>query len=151
MHPWTARQVSASQCHWEGRGGKLTFRNPPLPLPGRKPCTTPVQQCSDERPQLHLQQSIVSFPCLIHNVGAQGRCPDTSTPAHVHPASPHPCARTHFQSCHLFYTTHASLKGLCTDPAPLVLSQAECTPNANSLPVRGGAFTAGWPVELPRS
>lgn len=114
-----------------------------LPLPGRKPCTTPAQQCSDERPQVHLQQSIASFPCLVHNVDAQT---DAQTPSHVHPASPHPCAHTHFQSGHLFCPTCASLKGWCTDPAPLMLSQAKSTPNAKSLPVRWGAFMSGWPV-----
>lgn len=71
---------------------KLTFRNPPLPFPGRKSCTAPAQQCSDERPQLHLQQSTVSFPCLVHKVGAQTdaktplRLPMCTLPAltHVH-------------------------------------------------------------------
>lgn len=89
------------------------------------------------------------FPTLFTS-GCVHRRADTSTPAHMHPTSPYPCAYTHFQSCHLFCTTHASPKFLCTDPAPFMLSKAKCTPNATSLPVSWGVFRAGWPVgELP--
>lgn len=85
------------------------------------------------------------FPTLFTSQ-CTDRCTDTSTPAHVHPNSPYPCAYTHFQSCHLFHTAHASPKCLCTDPAPLMLSKAKWTPNATSLPVSWGVFMAGWPV-----
>ena len=79
-----SKQVSTSQCHWEGRGGNLTFRNPPLPLRGRKLCTTSAQKCSEEGQQLHLQQSIASFPCLVHNGGAQA---DAQTPLCLSPCT----------------------------------------------------------------
>lgn len=87
------------------------------------------------------------FPWLALNVSAQTdaqtflRLPTCTQSALTSVCSAH----THFKPRHWFCTTDASPKGLCTHPAPFMVSQAKCTPNANSLPVNWNEFMAAWP------